>query len=987
MTKSLLGIFAFLSFTTATSQAIDATLIENSFLYDSSPWSVTAIGGKIYFSAITNSFGRELWVHDTASGMTTMVKDIVEGPENGMADTKFIKAGTDIYFVAKGNYYEALWRTDGTAAGTYMVKQIWGSGDSNITLIDVIDEQLIFSGNDGIHGNEIWVSNGTPEGTLMLKDIRPGDYGSDPYNAFMMNGELHFTAVGQTVSIWKTDGTVEGTVMANVQNTQGKVIEMNGNYYFYSYQAASGMELWKTNGTVAGTQLVKDISPGTAGSAESFKGARLNNKIIFVAQTPALGYELWSTDGTSGGTVLLKDINPTAGSLNSFNQDIFTLHQGKLYFMAYNETYGAELWTTDGTTAGTVLVKDIYPGNDSSNIERITSTGGFLIFSARNQTGSSTVWKSDGTAAGTIELAAVGVTGNSNMEFNFVPANGDAYFQAGYGTANGVELWKSSGTPETTSLLIDIDHSAGVRPSVQFGAKAELNGKLIYFGLTDGWFQPFVSDGTDAGTHQVKQIGSYNAVDFNDSTPMATKAGNNVYFRGTTNTSGGEIYMTDGTADGTKLVKDIAPGIASAISTSPMVTSFNNLFIFVANDQAHGYELWRTDGTDEGTFMLKDIYEGPSHGFNGQSNMHEGLRGFAELNGLLYFTASNGTQTSIYKTDGTVAGTQLAFNPYSSGFSDNRPVILGAANNKIFYKTNLHASSYGNHAIWSSDGTAASATLLGDYNTGSSDQLENAIVYDNKLFYSAVLNGFGKCLMKSNGTPAGTSMVKTNFPTQLQVKNMTACGEFVYFSLGEYGLPDSELWRSDGTTAGTIMVDGTAISGDEYFSDYVCNQQTLVYLSYNGNKFRFTNGYPENNQIREINVVNGDNFGEFYSLFGIAGIVNGKIFFSGHTGSAGAELYTTESGALLGLDNHTDVLNAPSVHVYPNPSSGTMTVEANDLSIITAIEVYDITGKRIVASAADSNAVQLDLSSISKGLYILKVVSDTMTVSTKIIVQ
>jgi ELWxxDGT repeat protein len=203
---------------------------------------------------------------------------------------------------------------------------------------------LYFSANDGIHGRELWQSNGTAAGTTLVADINPGGGGSNPGSLTVVGNELFFEA---------NDG-VHGT------------------------------ELWETNGTTAGTIMVKDINPGSA----TRYGATLiglGGSLLFTADDGAHGMELWRSDGTTAGTVMVKDINiGNAGSLST-TTPTFAVAGGRLFFAADDGTHGRELWESDGTEAGTRLVMDINPGlsaafPDSGQV--ITSVNGSLFFSA-----------------------------------------------------------------------------------------------------------------------------------------------------------------------------------------------------------------------------------------------------------------------------------------------------------------------------------------------------------------------------------------------------------------------------------------------------------------------------------------------------------------------------------------------------------------------------------------------------------------------------
>src|SRR5205814_591339 len=138
-------------------------------------------------------------------------------------------------------------------------------------------------------------------------------------------------------------------------------------------------------------QLVRDIKTTPAGSSPQQLVEAAGVVFFTPFFDPAIGIELWKTDGTEPGTVLVKDIVPGPDSSFPFG---LTNVNGTLFFAAFDAARGSELWKSDGTAAGTVLVKDISPFQSPF---QLTNVNGTLFFSA-----SGGLWKSDGTAAGTV---------------------------------------------------------------------------------------------------------------------------------------------------------------------------------------------------------------------------------------------------------------------------------------------------------------------------------------------------------------------------------------------------------------------------------------------------------------------------------------------------------------------------------------------------------------------------------------------------------
>ena len=137
-----------------------------------------------------------------------------------------------------------------------------------------------------------------------------------------------------------------------------------------------------------------------------------NVNLYLVINNGKHGLELWKSDGTAAGTVLVKDIMP--GAEAPYHELHMTNVDGTLFFTAFDAAHGVELWKSDGTAAGTMIVRDINPGTDSSNPYGLTSAGGWLFFGAYDPAHGVELWKSDGTTAGT-KLAGGSLPGTGKL--------------------------------------------------------------------------------------------------------------------------------------------------------------------------------------------------------------------------------------------------------------------------------------------------------------------------------------------------------------------------------------------------------------------------------------------------------------------------------------------------------------------------------------------------------------------------------------------
>jgi ELWxxDGT repeat protein len=218
--------------------------------------------------------------------------------------------------------------------------------------------------------------------------------------------------------------------------------DVNGTLFFTVVPAdnlTSGVQLWKSDGTEAGTVLVRDLYPDADYSADVSVLAVVDGILVLRFRNFRLDAprsELWSSDGTTAGTVLLKsNILPAQGIDTQF-----TKVYGILFFTGYDDSRGWELWKTEGSTAGTVLVKDIVPGPDGSNPTALTNVNGWLVFQACEPGSGCEVWVSDGTADGTRQLADI-VPGGASAPLSKFTLNGSFIYVTTEELPGGHELW------------------------------------------------------------------------------------------------------------------------------------------------------------------------------------------------------------------------------------------------------------------------------------------------------------------------------------------------------------------------------------------------------------------------------------------------------------------------------------------------------------------------------------------------------------------
>jgi ELWxxDGT repeat protein len=436
------------------------------------------------------------------------------------------------------------------------------------------------------------------ENPFLVKDLEPGPSSSEPSRFAPVAGGVVFHAVaGGGEGLWRTDGTASGTIRIDGGrlSSLGEFTAIGGRVCFDGSDRDHGDELWSTDGTSAGTLLVKDIDPGpfvsggpTRGSSYPRSFVALNGMVLFVACDEEHGYELWRSDGTTDGTRMVKDIYPgpgpvppdTGGGVCLENQRIqptdLTPFNGLVYLLAEAPDTGRELWRSDGTTEGTVLVKETLPGPEPLPLP---------VFGA-------------GSVPRIGELTA---------------ARGRLFFRV------DDSLWTSDGTPGGTQPIGDMS------PTL-----LRASSRLLFFAGEGGLW---TSDGTAAGTQLVKPLRLAFSPRYDNMISDFQPWGDAMFFVASDGLSGFELWRSDGTPDGTAMVKDIAPG-----STSSQIENFTvmgSALYFSAYDGS-SRRLWRTDGTPAGTEALTDA--APSiAGHTGQFP----VRSWGAASGLLLFAATD----------------------------------------------------------------------------------------------------------------------------------------------------------------------------------------------------------------------------------------------------------------------------------------------------------------------------------------------------------
>ena len=437
-------------------------------------------------------------------------------------------------------------------------------------------------------GSEPWTSDGTSDGTIMLKDINTGAEGTVPRKIGGNDHNSKFVLIGletffparmlhtdaengdyETVALWKSNGTTEGTVMLKDFNRPSdgegdglaQLIMMGGNLYFRGWDEAHGHQIWKSDGTAAGTVRVTNFEVSSDSDywyEHQIGGLRaLEGLVTFHASDESDGDKsLWITDGTEAGTSMLnstEDTNPYA----------MKVVDGKLYFSADSENEGREPWISDGTQAGTHMIADVNTGNNSSRPYGFTAYNGAVYFSADGTDVGRELHKTDGTEQGTMLVKEIGEGYHGSNLRSFTVLNGLLYFNAYDG--DGYALWKTDGTSDGTVKVF-----GPAWDTLDPEAMQVVNSQLIFRGYDEVASDDFLYTYAGTATEPTKIL-----TDENSTYPHNFKVvDDSLWF----------MMETGDTIEG-----DPEPTMQIREGYNQQITAF-----------------WKTDGTDEGTVLIKD---------------------------------------------------------------------------------------------------------------------------------------------------------------------------------------------------------------------------------------------------------------------------------------------------------------------------------------------------------------------------------------------
>jgi ELWxxDGT repeat protein len=411
-----------------------------------------------------------------SAARASLVKDIRPGHNSSILNTLLDDPGKPLTAVGRAIYFGAddgrhgyeLWRSNGTARGTRMVKDIrQGPLSSQVFSLTNVAGTLYFTADDGIHGAELWRSDGTAAGTRLVKDINPGPVGSAGFWLTPVGSGLFLFAFdGTRRGLWHSDGTDAGTVLIK-ELVNAQDLAAVGSSLFFAGSAGTGpLVLWRSDSTPAGTA---EVAPGAA--TTPYELTNVAGTLFFGASDPAHSVELWRSDGTEAGTFLVRDINAGVPAAQSgSNPQALTAVGSSLYFLASADSRTQQVWRSDGGAAGTVAIAP------ASFASELAGFRGRLFFTRQGR-----LLRTEGGNGTPALRKAVDPQ-------QLTPGKRFLYFVGGRGKNLQSQLWRTKGSPKKTKRIPGTGRGSGtqlhdlatVGDTVFFTAKDRRHGRELW---------------------------------------------------------------------------------------------------------------------------------------------------------------------------------------------------------------------------------------------------------------------------------------------------------------------------------------------------------------------------------------------------------------------------------------------------------------------------------------------------------------------------
>ena len=759
-----------------TSQQLVRDIAQSGDPASSSPVDFVTAGGFACFVADTGDAGREPWVTNGTTAGTFRLLDAMVGPGSSNPSS-LVEYQGDVLFLAATDLGVKGYRTDGTVAGTTEIPNL-GLLLSSLVVLD--NGTLLVNASIGTYITDL-----TLAGTQQIPGMRN-------FVEELAVGGISYGTCSPTTGVsevWRTDGTVAGSQRLGVFNSSMRPSAFtfwNNRIYMQVSETANSNDIASTNGT---QQIVRHVSLGAPFFALSDSMYGRGNALVF-----AYGNQIYRSDLTQAGTAPVT--TPAATLVNLVE------HAGRLFCRADSQGFGFELWETDGTSAGTFQVADLFPGSNGSHPEHLLSTPAGLVFRANLPTVGRRLMRLTGTNTitdlGAIPDDAPAGVPVTSVTSGFVPFQNGLLF--GGTDAVGTELWFWNGSQPATRLA-DLDQSGPGLLHAANGLGAAVKDRFFFTAYEPvNGLELWSTDGTAAGTTVIDQNPG-GASEFPALGGDLARFGDRAVFA-----SQRRVGITDGTAAGTVTLTSTA----TPANYGPLRVADGEIWFL------RGSQAFRSDGTVGGTTPAPFFAPNTTIDFAvmpgrivfqtvATLRSSDGLsqpQVIAQIgfDGTLHRLAEDRlvvtSSSGILVTDGTLAGTQQ-LETFGGSF------LRSATGARAAY---IVANDGSGPAIWTSDGTPAgtfsAAPVPLDMN------IAKLVATDNMLYAVASTPALGRELWRLDFT-AGQLVPVTDLATGPTSGVLTASalgvGDLVFVAGGDPAI-GIEPHISDGTAAGTVLL-------------------------------------------------------------------------------------------------------------------------------------------------------------------------------------
>lgn len=814
-------------------------------------------GGRLFFLAAEHHGEQTLWVSNGTSAGTQMLLDVCPPGCEGLALIGELRGL--MLFRADG----LLWRTDGTRPGTFPLAPIesvgadttretlggWfyfpgctaraqppGGRDCDLwrtdgTVAELFESRAVAPGQlqrsgdrlywlDGLglaglgRDRELWVTDGTPEGTRKLRGFTGPD---GPRELTAASGRLFFTADEAGREVWTSDGTAAGTRQVRfgkLSRPVSELVAIGNSVYFVGDAEGDGGQIWRTNGTPSGTRRLTDLTASTT-LPDRLTGmiAVAGDRVLFVARSSVGAGDLFVSSGSPDS------VAPLLGSCESCRASALVT-SGQLVFVLVATPGGrSALWTSDGSPAGTVRLADC---GEAHCVPLLPWEAGVLFVRGSRVRGE--VWQSDGTGAGTRRWARLP---ESFDGLTRVVRIGDtAYFTHGLGFVGGLWARDRAGSVNPVYLW-------GPSPESSLPVRMAALGDRVVFTARGENPGLWASTGSPASTVLLADLPTL-AQNF-------VAAGGWLYFR-VGYPGSFELWRTDGTPQGTRRIRRPYPDQSALVAHQGLVYFFDDRWIWWSDGVTGeltsagilpaGHWVRSALSTPLGVFFDVEsptaseiwLLESPSAGPRKLFALDDD--GFEERqlvfsSGQLYV----GT-LGLWRSDGTTSGSARVTLP--GVLSSSRASGLLDLDGALLFFTR---SAPGLVQLWRLDGDGPSA--LAEF-PSDSEALPRLVALGGAAFFAASDGDHGTELWRTDGTADGTAMVVDGAPgwRSSSPTDLVAAGGSLYFAARDARHGD-ELWRTDGTGAGTELVHDLAPLGESSFPRQMTVAGARLYFTAN----------------------------------------------------------------------------------------------------------------------------------------------------------